>query len=92
MITVINTILTKIDENTIVVPGHGPLSNKTEMTTYVTMLTTIRDRIRTQIQEGKTLDEITASKPTKEFDDPWGKPWLKPEDFVRLVYMDLTRD
>jgi len=92
VITVIKTILPKIDENTIVVPGHGPLSNKTEMTTYVTMLTTIRDRIQSQIKAGKTLDEITESKPTREFDDPWGKPWLKPEDFVRLVYMDLKKN
>jgi len=92
VIAACNTILSMITEKTIVVPGHGPLSNRTEMKAYIDMLTTIRDRIQAQMKEGKTLDEITASKPTKEFDDPWGKPWLKAEDFVRLVYTDLKRD
>jgi len=91
MITVINTILPKLDDNTIIIPGHGPLSNKAEFITYINMLATIRDRIQAKIKEGRSLEEITASKPTSEYDDPWGLPWLQGDDFVRLVHMDLTR-
>jgi glyoxylase-like metal-dependent hydrolase (beta-lactamase superfamily II) len=91
MIKVINTILPKLDDKTIVIPGHGAISNKAEFTTYVNMLTSVRDRIQAKIKEGKSLDEIIASKPTEEYDDPWGIPWLKGEDFVRLVHMDLIR-
>lgn len=92
VIKVIHIILSKLDDKTIVIPGHGALSNKAELTFYVNMLSTVRDRVQALMKEGKSLDEIIASRPTREYDDPWGKPWLKPEDFVRLVYMDLSRD
>jgi glyoxylase-like metal-dependent hydrolase (beta-lactamase superfamily II) len=92
VIKVVHVIVSKIDDETVVIPGHGALSNKAELTSYVTMLTTVRDRVESLMKEGKSLDEIIASGPTREYDDPWGKPWLQPEDFVRLVYMDLSRN
>ncbi len=92
MITVVHAILPKLDDQTIVIPGHGALSNKAELTAYVDMLTTVRDRMQALMKEGRSLEEIIASGPTREYDDPWGKPWLQPGDFVRLVYMDLSRN
>jgi len=91
MIAVINQILHKIDDATVVIPGHGPLSNKAELNTYVNMLTAIRDKVAPQVHAGKSLEEIQAAKPTKEFDADWGQIWLKGDDFVRLLYMDLSR-
>lgn len=90
MIKVINQILPVIDENTKVVPGHGPLSNKAKLVQYVSMLTTIRDNVSKLMQEGKTMEEVVAAKPTKEFDEKWGKGFLPPDKFAGLVYMDLS--
>lgn len=91
MIKVINQILPLIDENTKVVPGHGPVSNKAQLKEYVSMLTAIRDNVSRLIQEGNTKEKVVAAKPTQAFDEKWGKGFLLPDQFAGLVYMDLGR-
>ncbi|MBT3311127.1 MAG: MBL fold metallo-hydrolase [Desulfobacterales bacterium] len=91
MIKVGNKVLAMIDEKTIIVPGHGPLSNKAEYAEYLNMLTEIKNNVSKQIKAGKSQEEITASKPTKKFDSKWGKGFLGPDVFTGLVYMDLSR-
>ena len=91
MIDNVNWILKELDGQAVVVPGHGPLSNKTELAAYVQMLTTVRDRIAPLVAQGKTLETIQAAKPTADLDDPWGKAWLDGDAFVRLVVMNLQQ-
>jgi glyoxylase-like metal-dependent hydrolase (beta-lactamase superfamily II) len=90
MIKVIRQILPMIDENTKVVPGHGPVSNKAKLQEYVSMLSSIRDHVSRLMQEGKTMEEVIAAKPTRAFDEKWGKGFLPPDKFAGLVYMDLS--
>ena len=90
MIKVIHQILTMIDEKTKVVPGHGPLSNKAKLQKYVSMLSSIRDNVGRLMQEGKTMEEVIAAKPTRAFDEKWGKGFLPPDKFAKLVYIDLS--
>jgi glyoxylase-like metal-dependent hydrolase (beta-lactamase superfamily II) len=90
MVKVIRQILPMIDENTKVVPGHGPLSNKAQLQAYVSMLSAIRDNVSLLMKEGKTMEEVVAAKPTKTFDEKWGKGFLPPDRFTGLVYMDLS--
>lgn len=90
MIAAAERIISMIDENTKIIPGHGPLSNREELKTYRDMLVTIRDRIKKQIKEGKTLEEILASKPTADFDKEQSRA-TPPEMFVKIVYNDLVR-
>jgi glyoxylase-like metal-dependent hydrolase (beta-lactamase superfamily II) len=78
------------DSTTKIVPGHGPLANKTALTACRDMLVTIRDRVETQKKSGKTLEEVVAAKPSAEFDGTWGKGFVAPDSFVALVYNTLT--
>lgn len=90
MINVINQILPMIDKKTKVVPGHGPLSNKAQLQKYVSMLTAVRDNVSRLMQDGHTMEEVVAAKPTQAFDEKWGKGFLPPDQFAKLVYMDLS--
>jgi glyoxylase-like metal-dependent hydrolase (beta-lactamase superfamily II) len=90
MIAATDTILGMIDENTKVIPGHGPLSNREGVKNYRHMLATIRDRVLQQIKEGKTLEEIIASKPTSGFDEDWAEA-MPPEAIVKIIYNDLSK-
>ena len=78
------------DEATQVIPGHGTLSNKQDLMAYRDMVSTIRTRIQTRMKEGKSLEEILASKPTAEFDERWGKGFIEPDQFVQLVFQSLS--
>ena len=65
-------ILKVVNDETVVVPGHGPISTTEDLQTYIDMLSVVRDRIQGQILEGKSLQEIIESDPTKEWRDKFG--------------------
>ncbi len=86
-IKAVEDILSNITEKTIVIPGHGqPLSKKSELSAYRTMLVDIRGNVAKLKSEGKPIDEIIAAKPTADFDAKWGQFVISPEFFTRLVY------
>jgi cyclase len=83
-------VLSIINDDTKVVPGHGPLSNKAELRAYVDMLISVRAKISKQISDGKTIEEIQRTKPTQAFDKKWGHGMLTPDQFVQILYKDLS--
>lgn len=81
-----------MDDETVIIPGHGPLSNKAQFLEWYAMLTKVRDNIAKAIADGKTMEETIALKPTKEFDAVYGNGGpLSIDKFVELCYMDLIR-
>jgi glyoxylase-like metal-dependent hydrolase (beta-lactamase superfamily II) len=76
-----------VTDKTIVIPGHGqPVSNKTELTEYRDMLVAIRDNVAKLKQQGRSLEDTIAAKPTATFDAKWGQFVITPDLFTRLVY------
>lgn len=90
MIAASEKILGIIDENTKIIPGHGSLSDREGLTKFRDMLVTLRDRIKGLIREGKTLEEVLASKPTADFDKDQA-PLISPEMFVKIIYDELVK-
>ncbi|MFL2547366.1 MAG: MBL fold metallo-hydrolase [Candidatus Rariloculaceae bacterium] len=87
MILFCEAILNQIEEDTIVIPGHGPTATYSDLADYVLMLRTIRERVAALIAMGATLDEVINAKPTAEWDETRGDP-------VRLLdraFASLTR-
>jgi glyoxylase-like metal-dependent hydrolase (beta-lactamase superfamily II) len=78
------------DEATRIIPGHGPLSNAAELRAYRDMLKGVRDAVKQGIVDGRTADQVVASKPSAAYDATWGGGFLSPEDFVRIVYASLA--
>lgn len=79
-------ILARIDDNTRVIPGHGPLSNKAELQSYHDMLKIIYGRVKALKGKGKSAAEVVAAKPTADFDEKWGGGFLKPDRWVEIIY------
>ena len=74
-------------DKTIVIPGHGqPVSNKSELTEYRDVLVAIRDNVAKLKQQGRSLEDTIAAKPTAAFDAKWGHFVITPGFFTRLVY------
>jgi hypothetical protein len=78
-----------IDDNTKVIPGHGGLSSKKDVLAYRKMVAAVIAKIEPMVKSGKTLQQVIDAKPTKEFDEEWGK-FRKPEAFVEIVYSGLS--
>ncbi|MGB5590509.1 MAG: MBL fold metallo-hydrolase, partial [Gammaproteobacteria bacterium] len=88
-IAAVDTALAMIDEDTAVIPGHGPLGGRAELLDYREMLQGIADRIQALIDNGKSLEEVQAEAPSADWDPVWGNGFIKPEAFVGMVYEDL---
>ncbi len=80
-----------MDANTKIIPGHGPLSDRSQLQEFRDILVTIRDRIKPMVEADKTLEAVIATRPTREFDQQWGQGFLKPDNFTRLLYTSLKR-
>ena len=91
MIAAADTVLALANDDTKLIPGHGPLATKDDLRNYRDMLSTIAGRVKTQIKDGKTLGDIIASKPTVEFDEAWGKGFIRPNKFVEMLWRNLPK-
>jgi len=78
--------LSVITDNTIVVPGHGPVANKAALSEFQDMLVTIRNNVAVLKKQGKSLDETIAARPTAAYDTKLGQFLIAPAFFVTLVY------
>jgi glyoxylase-like metal-dependent hydrolase (beta-lactamase superfamily II) len=67
-------VLERIDEDTVVVPGHGRTATYADLERYVDMLVAVRGRLAALIADGATLEQIVAAEPTKEWDERYGNP------------------
>jgi len=89
MIAGATKMLAMVDNDTKIVPGHGPLGNKSDLKNYRDMLVTVRGRIQKLKSSGKSLEEAVAAKPLSDLDMIWGKGVLNGDAFVHVVYTTL---
>jgi len=76
-----------------VVPGHGYVSDEHEVVEYRDMVVIVRDRVQAMIRKGATLDQVTAARPTADYDTRYGSTsgaWTT-DRFVEAVYASLNR-
>jgi len=72
------------------VPGHGPIATKQQLKAYRDMLQTVRDRVAAGIASGQSLEQIIASRPTREFDAQNATNRVDGAGFVAVTYQSLT--
>jgi cyclase len=89
-IRAVDNILKICDERTVIIPGHGTISNRQDLQDYLYMLTESRTRIANLIKEGKTADEVIAADPTKDLFKGVLET-LPAKFFVYSVYQDLVK-
>lgn len=86
LIAALDQALALADENTVVVPGHGPLAGRADLAAYRDLLDTVWRRVREGVAEGRSLDEVIAMRPAAEFDSAWSTELIPTERFVGILY------
>ena len=89
IINFLSQSLTKLKSGAIILPGHGEIATIQDVEDTISMLKIIRGRILKMIDEGKSLQEVIDSKPTKDFDEKY-PDWLG--NFVNRAYISLKED
>ena len=79
MIDALWTMAGLINDDTIIIPGHGELSTRADLLAYRMMLVTIRGRIKDQIARGRSADQVVASNPARGYVEPGAgtERWLR---------------
>ncbi|MCP3892574.1 MAG: MBL fold metallo-hydrolase [Desulfobulbaceae bacterium] len=85
-IQAVNTILSLVDDNTKIIPGHGPLGNKDQLEMYLEMLNTAYERLRKLKAEGKTAQEAAATKPLADLEETWGDGIFTGDRWIEIIY------
>jgi glyoxylase-like metal-dependent hydrolase (beta-lactamase superfamily II) len=89
------TVASNVNEGgTMVIPGHGRLSDEQDVIEYRDMATIVRDRIREYVKRGMTLDQVKAKKPTLDWDARYGTPngFWTPAQFIEVIYKQMAAE
>ena len=76
---------------TLLIPGHGRVSDYSELVEYRDMVTVIRDLVQDLIDRGMTVEQVKAANPTKGYRGRYGAdsgPWTT-DMFVDAIYRGL---
>jgi cyclase len=77
---------------TLVIPGHGRLSDLGDVINCREMTIIIRDRVQDMIKKGMTLEQVKAARPTRDYDPLYGSvPGWTTDMFVEAVYKTLKK-
>lgn len=80
------------NEDTAIIPGHGPLSDAAGLAAWLEMLKVTRVNMQSLIDQGLSEDEAVAARPTAESDEQYGGGFMNPENYNRLLYQSLIRN
>lgn len=88
-IRALETGLSLSNDETQIIPGHGPMATKKEMAAYVAMLKDIRNNIAESKAAGNSLEAVLKEKPSAKYDEKNGKVFIKPDEIVTAIYQSL---
>ena len=86
MIKAVDKILALSDDNTKIIPGHGPLADRAQLLEYREMLETAYTRLRKIKAEGKTVEEAVAAKPLADLEPTWGDGIFTSDRWIDVIY------
>lgn len=81
------------EDRTLIVPGHGRISDHADLVEYRDMVTIIRDTVQRLVDKGMTVEQVKAANPAQGYRARFGKdsgPWTT-DMFVESIYRSLRR-
>ena len=79
-----------INNETKIIPGHGRPSNKAELEAYVKILEDIKAKVLSEINAGKSLDEVkNNTNLLSAYDKTYGNGFINPERVREIFYNSL---
>ena len=85
----LNMVLFMVDEETRIIPGHGPVADRKTLRAYRDMVETLRNRVKGAIDAGSTLDETLQQGLSKEWDAQFGTGFISGERIITAIYQSL---
>jgi len=85
----LNIALFMVDEDTRIIPGHGPVANRSRLRAYRDMVETLRSRVQKAADSGKSLEETLEMGLSKEWDAEFGTGFIDSKGIITAIYRSL---
>lgn len=85
-----DSVLAMINEDTKIIPGHGPLASKSDLEKTASMLKDVKARIQNLINQGMSEDAVVAADPLSDLNPHWGQGFINGEKMTRSAYRSLV--
>lgn len=85
LIANIEKVLATVPDDVKIIPGHGALSNKSELRAWLTMLKETQAAVAAGIAAGKTLEQLRSEKVLAKWDS-FGQGFIKTDDWIGTLY------
>lgn len=86
-----NRILEMSDDDTKIIPGHGPLASRADLVRARDMLVDARDRIQRLLDDGHDAAAIHAMNPLADYHDDWNWGFITTERMTDTLINDLSK-
>lgn len=90
IIAAADTALGMLDPRTRIIPGHGAVASERDLRHWREMLATIHERVRKSVAAGKSLEQVKAERPTKEWDQRFPDSFVTSDHVVEEAYRAVT--
>lgn len=91
MIDALEMVIGMVDDDTRIICGHGPLSDRAGVVRTREMLLGVRAAIAELLDQGKDVDAVVAADPTAPWNEEWGNGWLDPQQFTRITATGMLK-
>lgn len=88
LIANIDKVISTIPDDAKVIPGHGALTDKNGLRTFVAMLRGTSAAVEQGIAAGKSLDQLKAERVLSAW-DTWGTGFIKTDAWTTALYEEL---
>ena len=89
LIANLEKVIAEVPDDAKIIPGHGPVSDRKGLRTFVAMLKGTSAAVEAAIAEGKSLDQMKADKVLAAWDS-WGAGFIKADRWIGDLYAELT--
>ena len=90
MLAGLNKIVELSGPSTKIVPGHGAVVDKTAVAAHRDMIIALRDKIAPMVKKGMTVEQVTAAKPTADFDAKVPGIGTTGDRFIGQLHAELS--
>jgi glyoxylase-like metal-dependent hydrolase (beta-lactamase superfamily II) len=80
------------DDDTVIIPGHGPLANRKDLEAARTMLVVARARVKALVYQGLSQEEVLEKNPLADYHEQWNWGFITTERMTNTLYRSLTED
>lgn len=86
MIRAVDSILAITDANSKIIPGHGPLADRSQLVAYRNMLDTAYTRLLKLKNAGISAEDAVVEGPLDDLEEEWGDGLFDGDRWITIVY------